>query len=307
MINVQCEQCSFLNQVADEVCRRCGAELKGPVPSFAPPAVEELPRPVNDESYQARHEEFETMTGIGPFSGVSAVLDPTFQLFKNNFWLITKIVLVLVAPFEIFQTLSLGTKPPDWSSTTAIFLLGALGKALVAPSLIFALVTVMRTGVAPSLNESYRWGLSRMGKLIPAALMVWLLVALGTVCLIIPGIILSVAYQLVYPIATLENLGPVEILKRSFQLTKGHRWKIFWAGFVLGLLLALVSIPAAVVLGIINASGIGFWPVRAVLAMVTDILNEATTVLSLVIYLSIVNHAPGQFMPTTPPPPPTRE
>ena len=307
MIHVQCEQCRFVNLLADEICQRCGAELKGPVPSFVRPTVEGWPRPINVESSEAGHEEFETIPAIGSFSGIGDVLSPTFQLFKNNFWLITKLVLVLVAPVEIFQTLSLGAKPSDWQSLIAIFLLAALARALVAPSLIYALVTVMRTGVAPSLNESYRWGLSRMSKLIPAVLMVWVLVALGLVCLIIPGIILSVAFQLVYPIATLEDRGPVEILKRSFQLTKGHRWNIFWAGLVLAILLGLISIPAAVVVAVLAANGITFWAIPAVLAMLSDILSEATTVLSLVIYLSIVSHAPGHIMPTTPPPPPSWE
>ena len=307
MINVQCEQCWFINRAADEVCQKCGAELKGPVPSFARPTVEGWPRPINVESSEAGHEEFETMPAIGTFSGIGDVLSPTFQLFKNNFWLITKIVLVLVAPVEIFQTLSIGAKPSDWQSLTAIVLLGLLAKALVAPSLIYALGTVMRTGVAPSLNESYRWGLSRMGKLIPAVLMVWVLVGLGMICLIIPGLILSVAFALVYPIATLENLGPVEILKRSFQLTKGYRWNIFWASVVLGLLVLLLNIPAIVVGAVFGATGIAFWPVQAVLAMFNDILGEATTVLSLVIYLSLVNNAPGHVIPTTPPPPPAWE
>ena len=307
MIHVQCEQCGFVNRVADEICQRCGAELKAPAPSVAQPTVEEWPRPINVESAEAGHEEFETMPAIGTFSGIGDVLSPTFQLFKNNFWLITKIVLVLVAPFDIFQTLSLGTKPPEWQNVFAIFLLGALCKALVAPSMIYALVTVMRTGVAPSLNESYRWGLSRMGKLIPAVFMVWVLVALGMICLIIPGLILSVAFSLVYPIATLENLGPVEILKRSFGLTKGSRWNIFWASVVLGLLVLLLNIPAIVVGAVFAAGGIAFWPVQVVLAMFNDILGEATTVLSLVIYLSLANQSPGNVIPVPPPPPPSWE
>jgi hypothetical protein len=100
-----------------------------------------------------------------------------------------------------------------------------------------------------------------------------------------------VAFELVYPIASLENRGPVETLKRSWNLTKGYRWNIFAATLVMGLLCGAVNIPAGIGTSLIS---LHVWPLEAALGMVVDIASEATTVLSLVIYLSILASHRGQ-------------
>lgn len=292
MTSVNCERCGLVNRVADEVCRGCGAELKLKTAGFNPASSEYQTPAADNEGSQAKGAEFKTTPVIRPFDGIGAALGPTITLFKDNIWLITKIVFVVFAPFEIFKALSIGSKEADWQIVAGIFLLSFVCKALVAPSVIYAMMTVMRTGVAPGLNEAYRWGLSRVGKLIVCALLAWVLEVIGYAFLIIPGIILSIAFELIYPMAVLENRSPVETLKRSYHLTDGYRLRIFGAGLVLALLCAVVSIPAGIASSVLVANGIRFWPVEAALAMVIDIVNESTTILSLVIYLGILASNP---------------
>lgn len=309
MIHVQCEQCGLINRLAVENCERCGAELKDATQRPAPAFVDERPRPFDLETSEPPPEEFRFPPVIRPFDGIGAVLGPAISLFTSNFWLITKIVVVIFAPFEIFKALSVGTKEPGWQVAVGIVFLGLFCKALAAPSLIYALAKVMRTGVAPTLNEAYRWGLSRIGKIVVCALMVWTLEAVGFICLIIPGIILSLAFELVYPMAALENRGPVEILQRSYDLTKGHRLNIFLASLVFGILLGVLSIPTSGLAAILLAGGVTFWPLHAALAMGADLLSEGTTILSLVIYISIVSPAPSEYSiaSNVPPRPPAWE
>lgn len=309
MIHVQCEQCGLINPLAAENCERCGAELREPVASRPVATADYTPRPFDPETSEPAAEEFRFPPVIRPFDGIGAVLSPTISLFTSNFWLITKIVVVVFAPFEIFKALSVGSKAIDWQVGVGLFLGGAFCKALVAPSLIYALVTVMKTGVAPSLNEIYRWGLSRIPKLVACVAMAWFLEALGFICLIIPGIIVALAFELIYPMAALENLGPVEILKRSWNLTKGHRLNIFLATFVFGLLLAVLGIPTSGLAALLVVNGVTFWPLQAALAVVTDVLNEGTTILSLVIYLSILSRprSESDIASNLPPPPPEWE
>ena len=283
MLTVACTQCGLIGPLSQEQCRGCGAVLSSATAS--------------NENFHTRAEGdisqsiVKTLPAIGPFTGVSAVLGPTITLFTKNLWLITKLVFAIFAPFEIFRAMSVAPDEGRWQVLLGAGFLGLVCKALIAPSLIYALVTVMHTGVAPTLNESYRWGLSRLGKLCTAAAMAWTLQAIGYVFLIIPGIILSLAFELVYPMAALEKHGPVEILKRSYNLTKGYRWNILFAGIVIGLLCGAVNIPVTVASAVLLSSDTRVWPLEAALAMVTDIANEMTTVLSLVIYLSIVQFA----------------
>jgi uncharacterized membrane protein len=118
--------------------------------------------------------------------------------------------------------------------------------------------------------------------------MSWCLQGLGYICLIIPGVIIAMALVLIYPLATLRDLGPVEILKESNRLTKGHKWNIFCSLFVLGLLTAVVSIPLTILSGALLFSFAPFWPAQAAIAMVGDIVSESMTIMSLVIYFGIL-------------------
>lgn len=277
MTNVKCIRCGVVNLVADELCKVCGVDLQPPLRRpFSYPKYE----PTADRSSHST----KTITAIPPFSGVGDVLGPTINLFFKNIWLITKIVFVIVAPFEVFKALSVGETSDNWQTTAGMFGLGLVCKMLIAPALIYALMKVMQTGAAPGVNESYRWGLSKLGKLSLCALMAWALQLFGYALLIIPGIILAVAFELVYPLAVLENHSPIQTLKHSYNLTKGYRWNILFAGIVMGLIVGVIGIPIAAVF---PANG-PVWQLNVVASIFIDIMEQATTVLSLVIYLSIV-------------------
>ena len=63
-----------------------------------------------------------------------------------------------------------------------------------------------------------------------------LAVILGLVLLIIPGIIVFLAYQFGEYIVIDRNLGPVEALEESARITKGNRLELLWLAFmILGL------------------------------------------------------------------------
>ncbi len=166
MIHVECEQCGLINLLASENCEKCGAELREPAPSRPAATADYTPGTLDRETSEPSTEEFGFPPVIRQFDGIGAVLNPAISLFTSNWWLVTKIVVVIFAPFEIFKALSVGSKVADWQVWVGLTFGGLFCKALVAPSLIYALVTVMRTGVTPSLNEIYRWGLSRMSTLV---------------------------------------------------------------------------------------------------------------------------------------------
>ena len=271
MTNVTCIRCGTANLVTDEVCRICGAEL-GPLPA---PADAETP---SSRVY---------VTTIPPFTSPGDAIGPTFRLFTRNFWLITKIVFVIVAPFEVFSVLSSRQLTMDWQLGFGLFVLRLMCNVLVAPALFYALLKVMETGSAPGVNEAYRWGVSKIPKLAIAAIVSWILTALGFVLLIIPGLILSMAFILVSPVAIFEKGSPIDALRRSWRLTDGHRWNIFAASIVVGLAVGAVGLVISGGLSLFVFSS-GFWPLAVVGQIVTSILGEASTVLALVLYLGIL-------------------
>ena len=99
------------------------------------------------------------------------------------------------------------------------------------------------------LVESLNVGLSRFLPLIGIAIVAGFLILLGTILLIIPGLILYTMWFVGVPACVVERLGPWTSLRRSRELTKGYRWKVF----ALGLLLVVVNLGGSVVASSLTA------------------------------------------------------
>jgi hypothetical protein len=95
-------------------------------------------------------------------------------------------------------------------------------------------------GRPTSLIESVQFGSHRIMPVLGLVCGAWILIGLGTVLMIVPGLILATMLFVATPICVVERLGPIGSMDRSAQLTKGNRWKIF------GLLL-LTALPAVVI------------------------------------------------------------
>lgn len=100
------------------------------------------------------------------------------------------------------------------------------------------------------------------------------------------------------PVASAERGGPLRIIKRSWQLTSGHFWRLF--GFILvffiGALVLMVGVEAAV--GVVVGLLIGpIQPMSAsaiILALVHALLNAAVTVLLAVMTARIYTQLAGR-------------
>jgi hypothetical protein len=181
--------------------------------------------------------------------------------------------------------MSLDQSQQDWQTMALALLLGAMCNVLIAPALIYALMKILETGVAPGVNESFRWGLSKLGRLGAGAAFAYVLQTLGYMLCIIPGIIVSLSLALVYPVAILEKGSLNDVLRRSKQLTRGHRWEILGAQIVMGLLILAVSGPIVLLVGSIEPPRMELFVFPAI---VKDIAEQANTVLSLMMYLTLI-------------------
>lgn len=78
-----------------------------------------------------------------------------------------------------------------------------------------------------------------------------ILIMLGFLCFIIPGIYLSIRWMFAELLIVDEGLRPLEALARSSEMTKGVKWKLFgWSiialiGCIVGVVLLLVGFLAA--------------------------------------------------------------
>jgi len=94
--------------------------------------------------------------------------------------------------------------------------------------------------------------------IILANLLTFAIVGLGFVFLIVPGIILACRLAFVSFLVMDKNMEPVAAVEKSWEMTRGHGWKIFGMGllvipiiiagllcFIFGIIFALIWIGAA--------------------------------------------------------------
>ena len=280
MPNTYCVQCGAVNQIGDNDCVGCGAYL-ATQPTYAPAAPGDW-TPAEPHEWQPFRDPNTPLPDIESFT-VGHVLALTLRFFTIHLWLITRLVFVVVAPFEIFKLMSLAHAQPDWQTIAITTLLGGMCNVLIAPALVYALMKILETGAAPGINESFRWGLTKVGRLAICAVISGALQLVGYALCVIPGIIVGLTLALVYPVAILERGSLGEVFSRSNELTQGYRWEIFGAYFVLELLTAIVSVPASFLTNNLDSV-----PLTVILAVATDIAQQLLTVLSLMMFLTLI-------------------
>lgn len=82
-------------------------------------------------------------------------------------------------------------------------------------------------GHKPAFLGSLMQGLRRIVPIVGVAIITTLLVWVGAIFFLVPGIIIGVMLSLTIPVVMVEGLGILPSLSRSRALTKGARWQLF--------------------------------------------------------------------------------
>ena len=114
--------------------------------------------------------------------------------------------------------------------------------AISAPAIIFGAVQSMR-GRDFNIGESLRRGLRRFLPVIGVLIIFYIAFIVGFILLVVPGFIVATMFAVAVPVCVVEQAGPIQSLRRSTQLTKGSRWRIFGIWFLLALLIGIPPLP----------------------------------------------------------------
>ncbi len=131
------------------------------------------------------------------------------------------------------------------SSGFGAFLLALLSEVLfivMTVALSGCLITVISEAVlgrALSPNEAFDRVKPRIPGLAGLALLVGIIVMIGFILLLIPGIFALVALSLSAPAFILERVGVTDSMRRSWELVKGDFWRVLGI-LLLGLLIVFV-------------------------------------------------------------------
>jgi hypothetical protein len=179
-----------------------------------------------------------------------------FRLLFGQLPLFAAIVLTIWIPGQLLVELAMTGDPnhvDPWAMLRLVFLVEVVFGPICAGAIITALAEQM-SDQTTSYAAAMRAGLHHWGRLFGARIVAGLIVLLGLLALITPGIILAIRFSLVDEVVVLEGAG-VSAYRRSTQLTWGRGLAIFlaWAFSIMAnLLLAIALVLILSLAGLLN-------------------------------------------------------
>lgn len=264
---------------------------------------------------------------VAPFVDTAMVIRDTFAMTRAQFGLIMRVVLTAIVP-QVLLILAFGASqsarpaglppgmlsfgappvlgrggapaPPDLAGLFGLFLLLLVGyqfvrMAVMPSALVYGLVTALNRGETPGVVECYVWGLKRSFSAGFALLLTGFLTFLGMLLLVFPGVFLALSFSMVIPVIAVEGRGAVEAMGRSWDLSRGRRWTIFFSTFAWTVMAFLVTLVATFFLSLFAALLRSDVLGSITTSFVLEVLSATGVVLSLVIYLGIAHY--GQTAP----------
>lgn len=98
--------------------------------------------------------------------------------------------------------------------------------SVLTASLVYGTVQHLN-GTPTTLANCFSRGIQTMLAVIGIAIVAGIILILGFIALVIPGLIVMTMFWVVVPVAVIERKGVGASLSRSRYLTYGHRWAIF--------------------------------------------------------------------------------
>jgi hypothetical protein len=222
---------------------------------------------------------------------VGEILDAGFRLFRHRFGTLVGCIVVPIVPIYILGTVIVGSTDPtafdvnapvDNSGTAVVGrlidqILSSIAAA-VGLAACFKAISAAYLGERAGIGDSLRYGASRFLPLIVCYIVCSILLILGFIALIIPGIFLLVKLSMAFPALVCEKAGPIKSISRSWELTKGNWWRVFGTLIVVFILLFVISLALGGVLGAVLLSSDSISEVAfAVLTTLIGLLIAAIT------------------------------
>lgn len=217
---------------------------------------------------------------------IGGVFEATTEIYKKSFGTVWIVALILLVPMAILNALA---AEAGWFLHLIASVYQIVATVWLAGTVVKVVEDVWADGaVDASVGELFSSAAPRLFSLFLLSLVVGILVAIGLVFLIVPGIILALMWVVSTPSMMVEDKGVFDSMTRSSDLTKHNRMRILGVGVLL--ILAYIVIAAAVAL-------LGYMtPVLAVIAGLVLIIAAYPylAILPSVLYFNLVEVKGGQ-------------
>jgi hypothetical protein len=172
---------------------------------------------------------------------LSGKLSTAFFLLFDQIALIAGLILLIKLPVNIGIEL-IADRNPNPIDPAKVQRLKTLADLFLGPIYTAGIITVLAhrmAGLQITFSEAAQTGLRNWGRLLAARVVSGLFVIGGLLLLIVPGLILAIRYSLLDEAVVLDGAGVRRSRARSSALVAGKELKVFLAGLVAILLVAV--------------------------------------------------------------------
>lgn len=175
---------------------------------------------------------------------VGSVLSRTLDMFKQKFGLYYGLAIIAQIVPLIFLIIVMFIAPNSIALLLLAMLLMVIFGLVMQGAVVYAVYQSLRNDVV-SIGDAISKAMSNIVPLFLIAIVCGIAIGIGFMILVIPGLIIMTMVAVVIPVCMAERLGTMDAIKRSTDLTKGYRLKVF-------ALLLIVLVASAIINGIIN-------------------------------------------------------
>jgi uncharacterized membrane protein len=205
---------------------------------------------------------------------IGPIFSRAWHIYAANFIVLTLVAIVISLPNLLSGE---GQTPAVIARNVVVFIFWMIVNTVGLAVILYAAFQAMR-GRPVQITDAIRRGLSRLG------------ISIGFLLLVIPGIMLFIRWSAALPACVVEGLGPLASMKRSAELTKGNRWKIFGMYVLVWLVgIVLIAIIGGIIFGLIGAASVaglsrGFGVGSVISLVLSAVLTAYVNVLLVMVY-----------------------
>lgn len=194
---------------------------------------------------------------------VGEILDTSFTLYRRHFAALATVALVCTGlPLVLRLFLEAGGGFMSNLSLAFLYGLSLVVLNLIATGATVFIVSESYLGRPITAREALHRATPYIGRILVCSMIMGFTIMLGFFLLVVPGVILATGLALAIPSVILEPRSASAALSRSWELTRGSRWRIFALAFTL---LILLYVPVVAITGLLavvlpQASGERFGP-----------------------------------------------
>jgi membrane-anchored glycerophosphoryl diester phosphodiesterase (GDPDase) len=236
--------------------------------------------------------------------GIGELIDAAIKLYRAEWKALIGIVAFVLVPLTFLESYVTrafsdpfaqpAVASPD--ELTAVFIAGSVITLVqllfVQPFLTAAVAraaTNVYIGEPVSIGSTYRFALTKVHSILWISILTFLAIIVGFILLVIPAFLVFVRMSFASTVIVVEGKRGTSAIARSWQLAKGHFWRLFGAlilaGLIAGIVAAVLAVPGELIALAMGPNG---WPARALgNSLATVLVTPFSTLIIVLLYFDL--------------------